>query len=154
MLGEELIDPQTGESLGHDEKYCCDVVITRVQPKFSEGVLDNIQLDLTGVKPGKLQLREAMSVAKVSASQEEQGEKRSLHNAWCLLVVLIIVAVNILLVTSKRSLVRSNLRLVLLNKPFVRSNMCLVRPNKSFVRFNMRLVGFHKSFVRSNIRLV
>ena len=81
LLGEELIDPQTGESLGHDEKYCCDVVITRVQPKFSEGVLENIQLDLTGVKPGKLQLREAMSVAKVSASQEEQGEKKPARQA-------------------------------------------------------------------------
>ena len=68
LLGEELVDPQTGESLGRTEKYCCDVVITRVQPRFSEGILENVQIGLIGHKPGALQVREAMSVSRSTVS--------------------------------------------------------------------------------------
>jgi hypothetical protein len=70
LLGEELVDPQTGESLGHNEKYCCDVVITRVQPKFSEGILENVQISLVGHKPGALQVREAMSTNRSTVMAE------------------------------------------------------------------------------------
>jgi len=63
MMGEEIFDPQTKESLGNDEKYCCEVVITRVQPKFSEGTLENVKISLDGMKPGVLQVREAITSA-------------------------------------------------------------------------------------------
>jgi hypothetical protein len=63
LMGEEIFDPQTKESLGNDEKYCCEVVITRVQPKFSEGTLENVKISLDGMKPGVLQVREAITSA-------------------------------------------------------------------------------------------
>ena len=60
LQGKELKDPQTGQSLGNMEKLCCDVVINRVTPNLSYGSLENVKIDLSGVQPGALQLREAV----------------------------------------------------------------------------------------------
>ncbi|SHH05091.1 CsgG/HfaB family protein [Massilia sp. CF038] len=60
LQGKELRDPQTGQSLGNTETDCCDVVITRVAPKMSYGVLENVTAKLDGVAPGALQVREML----------------------------------------------------------------------------------------------
>jgi curli biogenesis system outer membrane secretion channel CsgG len=58
--GEEIKDPQTGQSLGFMESVCCDVLVKRVTPNLSYGLLENIQIDLAGVQPGALLVREAV----------------------------------------------------------------------------------------------
>ncbi len=60
LLGKEIKDPQTGQSLGNMDSACCEVVINRVTPTLSYGVLENISAKLDGVKPGALQVREAV----------------------------------------------------------------------------------------------
>lgn len=60
LLGKEIKDPQTGQSLGNMENVCCEVVVNRVTPNLSYGVLENVQVDLASVKPGALQVREAL----------------------------------------------------------------------------------------------
>ena len=66
LQGKEIKDPQTGQSLGNMESACCEVVINRVTPKLSYGVLENVTVKLDGVRPGALQLREAVA-AKATA---------------------------------------------------------------------------------------
>ena len=60
LLGKELKDPQTGQSLGNVETACCEVVINRVTPTVSYGTLENIKVELNNVQPGSLQLRESL----------------------------------------------------------------------------------------------
>ena len=57
-LGKELKDPQTGESLGHTETPCCDVVIDRVSTRLAYGHLENVKIDLGSIGPGALQVQE------------------------------------------------------------------------------------------------
>lgn len=61
LLGKELKDPQTGLSLGNVESLCCEVVVNRVTPNVSYGTLENLKVELNGVQPGALQLREAIA---------------------------------------------------------------------------------------------
>lgn len=72
LQGKEIKDPQTGQSLGNMESVCCEVVIDRVTPKLSYGTLENVAAKLDGVKPGALQLREAVAArtAVAAASAE------------------------------------------------------------------------------------
>lgn len=60
LQGKEIKDPQTGQSLGNMESLCCDVVINRVTPSLSYGVLEDVKADLSTVQPGALQLRESV----------------------------------------------------------------------------------------------
>ena len=61
LLGKEIKDPQTGQSLGNMESLCCEVVINRVTPNMSYGVLENIKIEISSVQPGALQVREAVA---------------------------------------------------------------------------------------------
>ena len=61
VQGKEIKDPQTGQSLGNMESECCDVLINRVTPSLSYGVLENVKSDLKNVQPGALQVREAIA---------------------------------------------------------------------------------------------
>jgi hypothetical protein len=70
LQGKEIKDPQTGQSLGNMESVCCEVVINRVTPKLSYGVLENVSAKLDGVAPGALQLREVVTVKPVAAKAE------------------------------------------------------------------------------------
>jgi curli biogenesis system outer membrane secretion channel CsgG len=63
-LGKELKDPQTGQSLGNMESFCCEVVISRVTPKVSYGQLENVKVDITGISTGVLQIREKVLAMK------------------------------------------------------------------------------------------
>lgn len=65
LQGKEIKDPQTGQSLGNMESVCCEVVINRVTPNLSYGTLENVSAKLDGVKPGALQLREAVQAKAI-----------------------------------------------------------------------------------------
>lgn len=81
-LGKEIKDPQTGQSLGNMENPCCEVVVNRVTPKVSYGVLENVTINLNGVKPGTLQLREAIPAPKpVVKKSDEKGEAGTPHRS-------------------------------------------------------------------------
>lgn len=68
LQGKEIKDPQTGQSLGNMESACCEVVISRVTPHLSYGVLENLSVKLDGVQPGALQLREAIQAQPALAA--------------------------------------------------------------------------------------
>ena len=68
LQGKELKDPQTGQSLGNMESYCCDVVVERVTPTLAYGRLENVTASLDGVKPGALQVRESAPAAVVAVA--------------------------------------------------------------------------------------
>ena len=69
LQGNELKDPQTGQSLGNTESVCCEVLINRVTPKLSYGVLENLTAKLDGVVPGALQVRELVVAVPSAAPQ-------------------------------------------------------------------------------------
>ena len=70
LLGREVKDPQTGQSLGKTESPCCDVVVDRVAANLSYGTLENVLVPLDNVAPGALQLREALPAAAPVASAQ------------------------------------------------------------------------------------
>lgn len=70
LQGKEIKDPQTGQSLGNMESVCCEVVINRVTPKLSYGVLENVTVKLDDVRPGVLQVREAVNAKPAAAPAE------------------------------------------------------------------------------------
>lgn len=45
-LGEVIIDPQTGESLGRPEKLVCRATVTRVTPKMAYATVDQNSVDI------------------------------------------------------------------------------------------------------------
>jgi curli biogenesis system outer membrane secretion channel CsgG len=70
-LGEELADPQTGRSLGRDERPCCTIRIDRVAAQTSYGTIeDGVDIGVDFV-PGAIELRKqapALSSARASAA--------------------------------------------------------------------------------------
>jgi curli biogenesis system outer membrane secretion channel CsgG len=71
-MGQEIKDPQTGQSLGRTEYECCEVVVDKVGPTMSQGRIENIKMPLDQIQAGGLQLRELsvkpVAVAAVAAS--------------------------------------------------------------------------------------
>lgn len=59
--GQEIIDPQTGLSLGRVEKPCCVIEVTRVTPQLSYGRIASSQIDVAAAfAPGALELTGSM----------------------------------------------------------------------------------------------
>lgn len=82
VLGAEIKDPQTGQSLGRVENACCEVVVDKVLPTMSQAHLENIQIKLDGLQAGDIQLRElnarpasSASSAAASAPRDEASRK-------------------------------------------------------------------------------
>lgn len=73
MMGAEMKDPQTGESLGRVEKPCCVAVIDKVTPKLSYAHLEQVNVSLAGLVPASLQLREILGPAPASAAVPAVG---------------------------------------------------------------------------------
>jgi curli biogenesis system outer membrane secretion channel CsgG len=73
LQGKELKDPQTGQSLGLMESPCCDVVVNRVTPNISYGVLENVKQKLDGVAPGSLVLHEALAAKPAAVADAKSG---------------------------------------------------------------------------------
>lgn len=80
LQGKEIKDPQTGQSLGNMETPCGEVVITRVTPKLSYGVLENVSMDLTNVQPGALQVKEEITVSRAKAPAESSANTDTTSN--------------------------------------------------------------------------
>jgi curli biogenesis system outer membrane secretion channel CsgG len=70
LLGQELKDPQTGQSLGRSDSPCCDVLIDRVTPNLAYGHLQNVTVKLDALPAGGLQVGQEMkpsaAIAKVA----------------------------------------------------------------------------------------
>ncbi|WP_291588700.1 CsgG/HfaB family protein [Comamonas sp. UBA7528] len=77
VIGKEMKDPQTGQSLGRMESPCCELVIDRVTPNLSYGHLENMRTDLDGIPEGGLQLRNELKQAVASASAAPAGASSS-----------------------------------------------------------------------------
>lgn len=75
LQGKEIKDPQTGQSLGNMESPCCDVLINRVTPNLSYGVLENVKIDLANVQLGALQIREVVPEAPKQGAEPVQEQK-------------------------------------------------------------------------------
>ena len=81
VMGPEVKDPQTGQSLGRVENACCEVVVDKVLPTMSQAHLENVQIKLDGLQPGDIQLRELSGrsapvvAAAASAPRDEAPRK-------------------------------------------------------------------------------
>ncbi|AXE30171.1 hypothetical protein DK842_09795 [Chromobacterium phragmitis] len=79
-LGQEVKDPQTGQSLGRAEFDCCEVVVDKVMPTMSQGHLENVKMPLEQIPPGGLQLRELAppaAAAKAESSAPAASGKKA-----------------------------------------------------------------------------
>ena len=74
LQGKELKDPQTAQSLGRMENLCCEVVINRVTPTLSYGVLENVSVKLDGVAPGSLIVHESLPQKPVAETATAPSE--------------------------------------------------------------------------------
>lgn len=89
LMGKELKDPQTGQSLGRAEMPCCELVIDRVTPSLSYGHIEGASVELDKVTPGALQVREQVrgktGIMSAEASSndhpaaDEGAVQRSVH---------------------------------------------------------------------------
>jgi len=60
VMGSEIKDPQTGQTLGRVESPCCQLVIDRVTPNLSYGHLEGVSGSVDNLLPGALQVREQL----------------------------------------------------------------------------------------------
>ena len=78
LLGEQLKDPQTGQSLGRMEIPCCEVVIDKVGQNLSYGHLEGVSISLEKAQPGGLQLRgQLKSVSNQPKQKVSESSSRS-----------------------------------------------------------------------------
>lgn len=67
-LGQEIIDPQTGQSLGKMDSPCCTIEVTRIGPNLAYGRIVDENFRLSGeFKPGMIELREIVAGDKSNA---------------------------------------------------------------------------------------
>ncbi len=66
-LGQELTDPQTGNSLGRMETPCCVIRIDRVTDQTSYGTIEGELPQLAAFQPGMIELREQLQSATVAS---------------------------------------------------------------------------------------
>jgi hypothetical protein len=71
LMGDEIKDPQTGQSLGRTEEPCCVVAVDRVTATMSYGTLRNVEVNLDHVLPGGLQLRKEVLASGGSSKLDE-----------------------------------------------------------------------------------
>lgn len=67
-LGNEMKDPQTGQSLGRMESPCCELVVDRVTANLSYGHLENVRSNLDNVPIAGLQVRGELKSSGVVAA--------------------------------------------------------------------------------------
>lgn len=75
ILGDELRDPQTGNSLGRMERNCCVIRIDRVAAQTSYGTVEGGAVEMTGFKAGAIELRQALK-AKVAVAESSPVRQR------------------------------------------------------------------------------
>jgi curli biogenesis system outer membrane secretion channel CsgG len=75
VMGKELTDPQTQQSLGRLESPCCDLVVDRVTSTMAYGHLENAKISLESVVPAALQVREELKPAKLADQTESLAKE-------------------------------------------------------------------------------
>ena len=69
LLGDELTDPQTGRSLGRMERRCCVIRVDRVAAQTSYGTIEDGAEEISGFKPGSIELRGAQPMEAAPANK-------------------------------------------------------------------------------------
>jgi curli biogenesis system outer membrane secretion channel CsgG len=82
VRGQEIKDPQTGQSLGRMEQHCCVVLVTQVLPQMSYAQIVETQQNVASLfAPGALELRgvvpEPRAVAKTAAPSKVATEQEA-----------------------------------------------------------------------------
>lgn len=90
-LGQEIVDPQTGQSLGKMDSPCCTIEVTRIGPNLSYGRILDENFRFSGeFKPGMIELREVVGAVKSESekpasqqaqSQSAQGKRPAAKNS-------------------------------------------------------------------------
>jgi curli biogenesis system outer membrane secretion channel CsgG len=75
LIGKEMTDPQTQQSLGRIEAPCCEVVIDKVAATMSYGHLENAKISLDSVVPAALLVREELRPTKLLAAENSEIER-------------------------------------------------------------------------------
>lgn len=70
-MGKEIIDPQSGQSLGRSDKMCCTVLIDRVTPTMSYGHIVEDGIDTANFAPGSMELRDEVAATTPKATARE-----------------------------------------------------------------------------------
>lgn len=78
--GEEIIDPDTGESLGSSESYVGKIAITRTAPRFSTAV--PVGLPPSVFQPGMIIRRQDETAAQRERQQEKQRAVQSFESRF------------------------------------------------------------------------
>lgn len=73
VLGKEIKDPQTGQTLGRMESPCCEIVVQQVQPTMAIARVENAQVDLATLPAGVVQLRARLPEPASPAAQAASG---------------------------------------------------------------------------------
>ena len=71
VMGAEMKDPQTGQSLGRVESPCCQLVIDRVTPNLSYGHIEGATGSLDNLLPGALQVREQLKGGRIAVASND-----------------------------------------------------------------------------------
>jgi len=66
-LGEDLKDPQTGQSLGPMESPCCVIEVTRIGSNVGYGRIVDSGFSMPNFRPGMIELREPVKEQPVAA---------------------------------------------------------------------------------------
>jgi hypothetical protein len=75
LMGKEMTDPQTQQSLGRMESPCCEVVIDKVDATMAYGHLENVKASLDEIAPADLQIRQELRSAMVLAAESAKVER-------------------------------------------------------------------------------
>ena len=71
VMGTEMKDPQTGQSLGRVESPCCQLVIDRVTPNLSYGHIEGATGSLDNLLPGAVQVREQLKGGRIAVASND-----------------------------------------------------------------------------------
>jgi len=71
VMGTEMKDPQTGQSLGRVESPCCQLVIDRVTPNLSYGHIEGATVSLDNLLPGAVQVREQLKGGRIAVASND-----------------------------------------------------------------------------------
>jgi len=78
--GEDIIDPDTHESLGKSEMYCCEIRVDRVTPKLSYGSLLPPAKTLTNFSPDKYILEKRISTSHMDNSKISNNTMKAVED--------------------------------------------------------------------------
>jgi len=72
VMGKELIDPQTQQSLGRLELPCCQVIVDKVTANLAYAHIENPKTPLDAIDPTELQVREELKPGKSAPAESAE----------------------------------------------------------------------------------